>query len=210
MPYIGSRVKRKEDVRLLRGIGKYVGDIHRAGMVHAAILRSTLAHARIVKIDASAALKLPGVVGVLTAADMPGLKTIPMRTGVIPGLERSQQTPIATTKVRYVGDPVAVVVAENRYIAEDALELVDVEYAALGAVVDARASMDPGAPQLHDAVPNNIAANFQVNVGDVDAAFANSDLVLEEEFTTQRHSAVPLENRGLVAEWDEGRGLLAT
>ena len=72
MPYIGSRVKRKEDVRLLRGIGKYVGDIHRAGMVHAAILRSTHAHARIVKIDAAAALKLPGVVGVLTAADMPG------------------------------------------------------------------------------------------------------------------------------------------
>ena len=85
------------------------------------ILRSTHAHARIVKIDAAAALKLPGVVGVLTAADMPGLKTIPMRTGVIPGLERSQQTPIATTKVRYVGDPIAVVVAENRYIAEDAL-----------------------------------------------------------------------------------------
>ena len=100
MPYIGSRVKRKEDVRLLRGIGKYVGDIHRAGMVHAAVLRSTYAHARIVKINAAAALKLPGVVGVLTAADMPGLKTIPMRTGVIPGLERSQQTPIATTKVR--------------------------------------------------------------------------------------------------------------
>ena len=122
MPYIGSRVKRKEDVRLLRGIGKYVGDIHRAGMVHAAILRSTHPHARIVKIDAAPALKLPGVVGVLTAADMPGLKTIPMRTGVIPGLERSQQSPIATTKVRYVGDPVAVVVAENRYIAEDALD----------------------------------------------------------------------------------------
>jgi len=96
MPYIGSRIKRKEDVRLLRGIGKYVGDIHRTGMAHAAILRSTHAHARIVKIDVAAALKLPGVVGVLTAADMPGLKTIPMRTGVIPGLERSQQTPIAT------------------------------------------------------------------------------------------------------------------
>ena len=144
MPYIGSRVKRKEDVRLLRGIGKYVGDIHRAGMVHAAILRSTHAHARIVKIDAAAALKLPGVVGVLTAADMPGLKTIPMRTGVIPGLERSQQTPIATTKMRYVGDPIAVVVAENRYIAEDALELIDVEYAALGAVTDARESMQAG------------------------------------------------------------------
>lgn len=208
MPYIGSRTKRKEDVRLLRGIGKYVGDIHRPGMVHAAILRSTHAHANLVKIDAGAALKLPGVIGVLTAADMPGLKTIPMRTGVIPGLERSQQTPIATTKVRYVGDPVALVVADSRYIAEDALELIEVEYQALGAVTDARASMAPGAPQLHDATPNNIAANFQVNVGDIDAAFAACDVIFEESFSTQRHSAVPLENRGLVAEWDEGRGLL--
>ncbi|HEY1235758.1 MAG TPA: molybdopterin cofactor-binding domain-containing protein, partial [Candidatus Binatia bacterium] len=208
MPYIGSRVKRKEDVRLLRGIGKYVGDIHRPGMAHAAILRSTHAHARIIKTDASAALNLPGVVGVLTATDMPGLKTIPMRTGVIPGLERSQQTPIATTKVRYVGDPVAVVVAEDRYIAEDALELIEVQYAPLGAVTDARAGMQPGAPQLHEATANNIAANFQVDVGNVDGAFHESDLIVEEEFSTQRHSAVPLENRGLVAEWDEGRGLL--
>jgi CO/xanthine dehydrogenase Mo-binding subunit len=208
MPYIGSRVKRKEDVRLLRGIGKYVGDIHRPGMAHAAVLRSTHAHARIVKIDTAAALRLPGVIGVLTAADMPGLKTIPMRTGLIPGLERSQQTPIATTKVRYVGDPIAVVVADSRYIAEDALELIDVEYEPLGAVTDARRSMQSGASQLHDATPNNIAANFQVNVGHVDAAFLACDLVFEEHFSTQRHSAVPLENRGLVAEWDEGRGLL--
>src|SRR5688572_5090063 len=208
MPYIGSRTKRKEDIRLLRGSGKFVGDIQRVGMVHATILRSTQAHARITKIDATAALKLPGVIGVLTAADMPGLKTIPMRTGVIPGLERSQQTPIATDKVRYVGDPVAVVVSDSRYIAEDAIELIDVEYQALGVVTDARQSMQPGAPQLHDATPNNIAANFQVNVGDVDTAFDGCDLVFEEDFSTQRHSAVPLENRGLVAEWDEGRGLL--
>jgi carbon-monoxide dehydrogenase large subunit len=208
MPYIGSSIKRKEDLRLLRGIGKFVGDIHRPGMVHAAILRSTHAHARIVTIDAAAALKLPGVIGVLTAADMPGLKTIPMRTGVIPGLERSQQTPIATTKVRYVGDPVAVVVAESRYLAEDALELIHVEYESLGAVTDARKSMQPGSPQLHETTPNNVAANFQVNVGDVDAAFHDSDLIVEEEFFTQRHSAVPLENRGLVAEWDEGHELL--
>jgi carbon-monoxide dehydrogenase large subunit len=208
MAYIGSRVRRKEDVRLLRGIGKYVGDIHRAGMVHAAILRSTQAHARIVKIDTATALCLPGVVGILTAADMPGVKPIPMRTGVIPGLERSQQTPIATAKVRYVGDPIAVIVAENRYIAEDALDLIEVEYASLGAVTDARASMQPGAPQLHDATPNNIAANFQVDVGDVKSAFQGCDVIIEEEFSTQRHSAVPLENRGLVAEWDEGRGLL--
>ncbi|HSF59415.1 MAG TPA: molybdopterin cofactor-binding domain-containing protein, partial [Candidatus Binatia bacterium] len=208
MPYIGSRIKRKEDLRLLRGVGKFVGDIHRVGMVHAAILRSTHAHARIANIDSAAAVKLPGVIGVLTAADMPGLKTIPMRTGRIPGLERSLQTPIAIDKVRYVGDPLAVVVAENRYLAEDALELIDVEYRPLGAVTDAREAMQPGATRLHDAVPNNIAANFQVNVGDVDAAMADADLIIEKEFSAQRHAAVPMETRGLVAEYDEGRGLL--
>jgi carbon-monoxide dehydrogenase large subunit len=208
MAYIGARVKRKDDVMLLRGLGKYVGDIHRAGMMHAAVLRSTHAHARIVTIDAAAALKLPGVIGVLTAADIADQKTIPMRTGRIPGLERSQQTPMATTKVRYVGDPIGLVVAESRYIAEDALDLIDVEYTALGAVTDASESMKPGAPQLHDPVPNNIAANFQVNVGDVDEAFRDCDLIVEEEFSTQRHSAVPLETRGLVAEFDVGRDLL--
>ncbi len=208
MAYIGSRVKRKEDLRLLRGTGKYVADIHRVGMVHAAILRSTYAHARIVKIDTTAATKLPGVIGILTAADIPGMKTIPMRTGHIDGLERSQQTPLATTAVRYVGDPVAVVVAESRYLAEDALELIEVEYEALGVVTDAHESMRAGAPQLHETVPNNTPANFQVNVGDVDAAFRDSDLILEEEFSTQRHGAVPLETRGLVAEFDEGRGQL--
>src|ERR1044071_5129198 len=208
MPYIGSRVKRKEDVRLLRGVGKFVGDIQRPGMLHAAVLRSTHAHARMARIDASAALKLPGVTGVLTAADMPGVKTIPMRTGVIPGLERSQQTPLATDRVRYVGDPLAIIVAESRYLAEDALELIDVAYEPLAAVIDARTSIGAGAPQLHDPVRNNIAANFQVNTGDVDTALRDSDLILEEEFSTQRHSAVPLENRGLIAEWDEGRELL--
>jgi len=208
MPYIGSSVKRKEDLRLLRGIGKYVGDIYRHGMAHAAVLRSPHAHARIVQIDTADARKLPGVIGVLTAADMPTLKTIPMRTGLIPGLERSQQTPIATDTVRYVGDPVAVLVAENRYIAEDALEAIEIGYAALDAVIDARQSMRPGAPQLHAAVPNNVAASFQVNVGDVETSFSQCDLIIEERFSTQRHAAVPLENRGLVAEWDEGRGLL--
>jgi carbon-monoxide dehydrogenase large subunit len=208
MPYIGARVKRKEDIRLLRGTGKYVGDIHRPGMVHAAVLRSTHAHARLVEIDVSKALELPGVIGVLTAADMAGVKTIPMRTGVIPGLERSQQTPIATDTVRYVGAPIAVVVAENRYVAEDALDLIDVQYEPLGVVMDARASMRSGAPQLHAATPNNIAANFQVNVGDAASAWRDCDWTFEQEFSTQRHSAVPLENRGLVAEWDEGRGLL--
>ena len=208
MGYIGARVERVEDPRLLRGIGKYVGDIRRVGMVHAAILRSTCAHARIVRIDTEAASKAPGVIGVFTAADMPNVRTIPMRTGRVPGLERSQQTPIAKDKVRYVGDPVAVVVAEDRYLAEDALEFIEVEYEPLGVVTDPREAMQPGAPRLHDTVSENIAANFQVNVGNLDAAMAEAELVLEEEFSVQRHAAVPLETRGLVAEFDEGRGVL--
>lgn len=208
MGYIGARVQRVEDLRLLRGIGKYVGDIRRVGMVHAAILRSTCAHARIVRMNTEAASRAPGVIGVLTAADMPNVRTIPMRTGRIPGLERSQQTPIAKDKVRYVGDPVAVVVAEDRYLAEDALELIEVEYEPLGVVTDSWEAMQPGALRLHDAVPENIAANFQVNVGNVDAAMAEADLVFEEEFSIQRHAAVPLETRGLVAEFDEGSSVL--
>ena len=208
MAYIGSSVKRREDVPLLRGVGKYVGDIRRPGMVHAAILRSTRAHARLVAIDATAALALPGVVGVLTAADMPGLKTIPMRTGIMEGLKRSQQTPIATDRVRYVGDPVAVVVAQDRYVAEDALELVEVVYEDLPAVTDARAAMAADAPRLHDEVPGNVPADFEVDVGDVKRAFAECDLIVEETFETQRHAAVPLETRGLVAEYDEVRDVL--
>ncbi len=208
MAYIGSSVKRREDLPLLRGIGKYVGDIRRPGMVHAAILRSTRAHARLAAIDATAALALPGVVGVITAADMPGLKTIPMRTGIMEGLKRSQQTPIATDRVRYVGDPVAVVVARDRYVAEDALELVEVVYEDLPAVTDARAAMAADAPRLHDEVPGNVPADFEVDVGDVDRAFAECDLIVEETFETQRHAAVPLETRGLVAEYDEVRDVL--
>lgn len=208
MAYIGSSVKRREDVPLLRGVGKYVGDIRRPGMVHAAILRSTRAHARLAAIDATAALALPGVVGVITAADMPGLKTIPMRTGIMEGLKRSQQTPVATDRVRYVGDPVAVVVARDRYIAEDALELVEVVYEDLPAVTGARAAMAADAPRLHDEVPGNVPADFEVDVGDVRRAFAGCDLIVEETFETQRHAAVPLETRGLVAEYDEVRDVL--
>ena len=208
MSYVGARVKRKEDWRLLRGAGKFVGDIRLTGMVHAAILRSPCAHARILNIDTKPAAKAPGVLGVFTAADIPAMKTIPMRTGRIPGLERSQQTPLAKEKVRYVGDPVAVVVAEDRYVAEDALELIEVEYEQLGAVTDLRDAIQSGAPTLHEAVSNNIAANFQVNVGDIERALAEADLVLEEEFSAQRHGAVPMETRGLVAEFDEARGIL--
>ena len=113
MAYIGKSVKRNEDVRLLRGVGKFAGDVQRVGMLHAAILRSPIAHARIQCIDTSKAFKAAGVSAVFTFADIAGVKPIPMRTGQIKGLERSLQYPLANDKVRYVGEPVAIVVAET-------------------------------------------------------------------------------------------------
>ena len=209
MAYIGARVKRNEDPRFLRGLGKFVADFSRPRMLHAMVFRSPCAHARIVNVDAAKASRLPGVVGVLTSADIVGVPAIPMRTGQIEGLERCLQTPLAKDKVRYVGEPVAVLVAQDRYVAEDAIELVDFEYEPLDAVTDTRDAMASGAAVLHDTAGRNVAARFTVDVGDVDRAVAEADYVLDDEFYIQRHSGVPLETRGLVAEFDEGLQVLS-
>ncbi len=207
--YIGSRLKRKEDLRLLTGRGRYVADIALPGMLHAAIVRSPHGHARITGIDAEAALGAPGVVAVLTFADFAATaKPIPMRLSPLAELQRFLQYPLASDKVRYVGEPVAAVVASSRYAAEDATELVEVDYEPLPAVVDGRAALEPGAPLLHEEAGTNLAAEFAVTVGDVDAAFAAADLVFRERLEVQRHSGIPLETRGLVADFDAGRGLL--
>ncbi len=208
MAYIGARVKRSEDVRFLRGVGKFVADLKRPYMLHAAIFRSPCAHARITRVDTEMAVKFPGVVCVLTFADLAGVKPIPMRTGEIEGLERCLQSPLAQDNVRYVGEPVAVVVAEDRYLAEDGLELINFEYEPLGAAIDTRYAMTEGAPILHQVLKNNVPAHFEVNVGDVDSAMADADVVIDEEFYIQRHGAVPLETRGLIAEFDESRQVL--
>lgn len=208
MAYVGESVKRTEDIRLLRGIGKFAGDIRRVGMLHAAILRSPIAHARIQSIDSSAACKAVGVLAVFTFADIAGVNPIPMRTGQIKGLERSLQYPLANDKVRYVGEPVAVVVAEDRYLAEDAIELIDVHYEVLDTVIDAEEGIRPNSPTVHDKVRDNIAAQFHTEVGDINRAMEEADELIEEEFSTHRHSGVPMETRGLVAEFDEGRGVL--
>src|SRR5215510_5990120 len=148
MAYVGESVKRTEDIRLLRGIGKFAGDIRRVGMLHAAILRSPIAHARIQSIDSSAVCKSVGVLAVFTFADLAGVKPVPMRTGQLKGLERSLQYPLANDKVRYVGEPIAVVVAEDRYLAEDAMELIDVQYEMLDAVIDAQQGIRPSSSSL--------------------------------------------------------------
>ena len=208
MNYVGTSVKRKEDNRLLRGSGRFVGDVQRPGMLHAAILRSSLPHGKLKKIDTERARKCPGVVAIITFGDLANVKPIPMRLAPRDDLIRALQKPLASDRVRYVGEPLAVVIAESRYQAEDALELIDVEIDELEAVVDARRAVEKGAPVLHPAVPDNIAGHFVEKTGDVERALANADVVFEEEFYIQRHSGVPLETRGLVAEYDEGQGQL--
>lgn len=208
MGYVGSSVRRKEDDRLLRGAGRFVGDIKRPGMLYAAIYRSSVAHAALKRVDTEAARKIPGVVDVITAVDLGPVKPIPMRLAPRDDLIRALQRPLASDRIRYVGEPLAVVVAESRYIAEDALEVLSAEYETLEPLVDVRRAIVPGAPVLHPAVPDNIAGHFTVSTGSIDDGLAEADEVFEAEFYIQRHSGVPLETRGLVAEFDEGTGVL--
>ncbi len=208
MNYVGTSVTRKEDNRLLRGSGRFVGDIKRPGMLYAAILRSSLPHGKLKRVGTEPARKMPGVVSVFTFADMANVKPIPMRLAPRDDLIRALQKPLASDRVRYVGEPLAVVIAESRYQAEDALEVIEVEIEELETVVDARRAVEKGAPILHPAVPDNIAGHFVEKTGDVERALAGADVVFEEEFYIQRHSGVPLETRGLVAEYDEGQRLL--
>ncbi len=208
MNYVGTSVTRKEDDRLLRGSGRFVGDIQRPGMLYAAILRSPFAHGKLKLIDTEQAKKMPGVASVITFADMINVKPIPMRLAPRDDLIRALQKPLASDRVRYVGEPLAVVIADSRYQAEDALEVINIEIDELEAVVDARRAIEKGAPILHPAVPDNIAGHFVEKTGDVDQALASADVVFEDEFYIQRHSGVPLETRGLVAEYDDGQPLL--
>ena len=150
LPLIGASVKRKEDPRLLTGRGKYVADFRLPGMLHAAVLRSAHANARLRAIEVSRALAIPGVVTVITARDLGSAGRIPVRLGPRPSLVACLQPPLAVEKVRYVGEPVAVVIATSRYLAEDGLEHVGVEYESLPSVADARRAIEPGAPVLHE------------------------------------------------------------
>ncbi len=205
---VGQPLQRSEDLRMLTGRGCYIDDFQCAGMVHAVVVRSAVAHARINSVDASAALQLPGVLAVFTADDIGDLaKPIPIRLGPLPGFERYLQMPIARERVRYVGEPVAIVVAENRYLAEDAAELVYVDYDPLDAVVNVHAAAGDRVVLFENA-ETNVASHFEVARGDVKAAFSRAEYVRKETFCCHRHSAMPLETRGLAAQWDETGGRL--
>ena len=206
--YIGAPIRRREDIRFVTGRGQYLDDIRLPGMLHAAILRSPHAHARVLGIDTSGALALDGVEAVFTHADMAELlKPIPMRVFPLPGLDDYLQRPLSGDIVRHAGEAVAVVVAESRYVAEDALDLIEVDYEALAAVTDVREALEDSV-LVHSANGTNLAGGAEISVGDIDAAFREADYVRREEFRTNRHTANPMETRGLVARYDPSDGHL--
>jgi carbon-monoxide dehydrogenase large subunit len=200
---VGSPIERVEDLRFLRGKGEYVDDITRPRLLHAVILRSAVAHGRIVAIDAGAALARPGVHAVITAADIGSVPTIPLRQEQLDAFRPFEQPVIATGKVRYVGEPLAVVVAESAALAEDAADAIAVDIAPLPVVVD-RATAE-GGPLLFEVARSNLAGTLTAVKDDADAAFRNAAYVRRERFRVQRHTAVPMELRGLIAQWEDGR-----
>ncbi len=206
----GSGIRRREDPRLITGRASYTDDISLPGMVYAAILRSPYAHANITSIDTSAAACQPGVIAVYTGADIEGhLNPIPC-AWLIPDsdLVTPDHPAIAKDKVRYVGDAVAVVVAENRYQAEDALEHIDVDYEPLDVTINPKASTMDGAPQIHDDAPNNIAFKWTVAGGEIDEAFEKADVVVKDTINLQRLIPNAMEPRSAVAQYVAATGNL--
>ena len=207
--YFGASVTRVEDPRLLRGSGRFVDDIKLPGLLHAALVRSPHAHARITAVQLEAARALPGVAGVFGYEDlaawmqpMPsaGLPPPALEARLRPMLRATPQLPLARDRVRYVGEPVAIVVARNRAEAEDAAELVNIEYEPLPASIDTEAAVAPEAPRLFPDWPDNVTVRFTHAIGDADAAIRAADVVVHERFRVHRYTGVPLECRGLVCD----------
>ena len=206
---IGTRVLRNEDPRLLTGQAQFVDDVEIHGMLHAAFLRSDHAHARLLGIDASAARQRPGVVAVFTAEDMgddwePGPPLVsPPPTAKDVLFNSRRQVPLVKDKIRHAGEAIAVVIAENRYIAEDAVEDIVVDVEPLPAVVDVEQALQPESPLVHEDLDLNLAAHLFQQKGDYEAARRQADLVLQRRIIIDRGAAAAMENRGIVAEWDE-------
>ncbi|HJU17154.1 MAG TPA: xanthine dehydrogenase family protein molybdopterin-binding subunit [Stellaceae bacterium] len=203
--YIGSPIERVEDLRFLRGRGEYVGDLARPGMLHAAILRSPVAHGRIRRIEAAPALAIPGVHAVITAAEIGALPRIPLRLQTSPATEPFRQPVIARERVRYAGEPVAVVVADSAALAEDGVDAIRLEIDELPVVADRHVSARHET-LLFEEAGTNLAMKFTAVKGDADAAFRDAHYTRRARFRVQRHTALPMEPRGLLAEWDAASG----
>jgi carbon-monoxide dehydrogenase large subunit len=202
-PLVGKRVRRQEDPRLITGTATYVDDIEMPGMHYACILRSPHAAARIRAIRTEAAAQAPGVAAVFTGEDTKHIGGVPCAAG-LPGLRVPHHTVLATDRVYYVGHPVAVVVATDRYLARDAVDLIEVDYEPLPAVADPEKALQPGAPAVHPEWPDNIAVVFPYDHGEVDKAFAEAEVVVRERIVSQRLVPNAMETRGVVAAWNAG------
>jgi aerobic carbon-monoxide dehydrogenase large subunit len=205
--FFGAPIKRNEDKRLLTGQALFIDDVELPGMLHATFLRSQLAHALIKRLDVSAAMKRPGVIAVYTADDygafcQPGPLLVPPPP--IPGIVFNLRThmPLAKDKVRYAGEPLAVVVAESRYIAEDALDDILVDLENLPAVVDLEGALENGSAVVHDDLGSNVASHVRQSKGDYRNAAAKADLVLKRRFLYEHGISSPIETRGVVAQWN--------
>lgn len=205
---VGARVNRREDRRFLTGNGSYVDDYRSPGLLHAAFLRSPHAHAQIKHIETATAQARSGVVAVVTGDELARLAKPVRAASRMSQYRETGFPPLAVDKVRYMGEAVAVVVAENRYIAEDALEDILVDYEPLPAVVDATLACEPGAVILHDEAASNVLLAREFSSGDAEAAIAGADVRVRERFRFHRHAVVCMENRGCVAEYHRGSGEL--
>ncbi|MGH9862795.1 MAG: xanthine dehydrogenase family protein molybdopterin-binding subunit [Candidatus Acidiferrales bacterium] len=202
--WIGMPLKRREDPRLIQGLAHYVDDIALPGMLHAAFLRSPHAHARVRKIDIRAAEKAPGVVAVLTGKDIAGkLGFVPVAAD-LPELKIPAHPALAGDKVRYVGEPMAVVVAEDRYNARDAVELILADFDLLSAITDAEKALEKGSPRVHEQFKDNRACAWKLEAGFPEKAFAQADRVVRQRFLNQRLIPMAMEPRGVLASYDPG------
>jgi carbon-monoxide dehydrogenase large subunit len=208
--YIGAPIPRREDARLLTGRGTFVDDLAMPGVAHAAMVRSPHAHARVGRIDTAAALALPGVLAVVTAADIADIdKPWPARMpSPVPGtrLRHGARHTLPRDMVRHAGEVVAAVVAESRALAEDACDLVRVEYEPLPAVASAAAALAPGAPRVYEELGDNVAVHIVQRVGNPERAFATAAHTLRETFRVMRGGSHSMEGRGVVARYDETLG----
>ena len=204
LKWIGKSLKRVEDPKFLRGLGKYVDDVAFPGMLHAAVLRSPFPHARIASIDAEAARNHRGVVAVMTGAEAAAFIN-PLPDGG-PTPDKHVFRVLAVDKVRYVGEGVAIVVADSRYLAEDARDLIDVEYEPLEPIVDPLAAAENTSNLVHEALGTNIAYERTFVFGEVERHFAEADVVVRDRLHWRRAAAMPLENASAIGVYDAGTG----
>lgn len=199
--FVGQAMKRKEDPRLISGTSTYVDDVVLPGMLHMAVARSIHAHARLKRIDTSKARKLAGVIAVVTGEEVAAhCGPIPCAAS-IPNMKNAQRQLLAVGKVRFVGEPVAAVVAENKYIAKDAADLIEIDYEPLAAVVNPEKAMDPSSPRLYEEFSDNIGFKFGFETGNTDEAFKQADIIVKERLINQRVAPIPMEPRGVVAAY---------